>query len=301
MNFRVAVFAPALVFAARTAFAEPAMDPNLAPRGGQLEAQAHFGVATTPFDVTTLREAKGQAFVFRAAGRYALSEPLSLELQAPLVLGSVAQPAGSYVDAAALGNPQLGARYRFIEPRSGESALVLSGAIEVGAPLASHGENLMPNRVLAIADGIEGRGHPEWFTPGVFPITASTALRWASAPWSLEAELRLPLFVRVSEADLPSATTNTKGLGFASVVGVEARYRLSHRLSLASAAHLFFDVIPALEHVRAVSRVQDFERLSLHIHFGSVAALVVDLQTALGGELGGRAVAGGLRARGDLR
>jgi hypothetical protein len=301
MKFSVAVFAPMLVFAARTAFAEPAVEPNLAPGGGQIEAQAHFGVATTPFDVATLPEAKGQAFVFRAAGRYALSEPLSLEIHAPLVLGSVAQPAGSYVDAAALANPQLGARYRFMERRSDESTLALSGAVEIGAPLASHDENMMPNRVLAIADGIEGRGHPEWFTPGVLPITASTAIRWASAPWSVEAELRLPLLVRVSEADLPSATTNTKSLGFASIVGVEARYRLSQRLSLATAAHLFFDIVPAVEHVRAVSRVQDFERLSLHIHFGTIAALVVDLQTAIGGELGGSMVGGGLRAVVNLR
>jgi len=53
--------------------------------------------------------------------------------------------------------------------------------------------------------------------------------------------------------------------------------------------------------VRDVSRVQDFERLSLHIHFGSLVALAVDLQTALGGELGGSTVAGGLRAGLNLR
>ena len=301
MTVRITVFVLVLLCAARTAFAEAALDPGLAPGGGQIEAQAHFGVATTPFDVTSLREAKGQAFVLLAAGRYALSEPLSFELRAPLVLGSVAQPAGSYVDAAALGNPQLGARYRFMERRSGEAALALVGTVEVGVPLASHAADLMPNRVLAIADGVEGRAHPEWFTPGVLPITASSSLRWASSPWSLEAELRLPLLVRVSEADLPSETTNTKSLGLAAVVGAEARYRLSRRLSLATAAHLFFDVAPAVAHAPGVSRIQDFERLSLHIHFGSRAALVVDLQTAIAGELGGSTVAGGLRAVVNVR
>ena len=301
MKFATTRSATILVFAVRTAFAEPAIDPQLAPRGGQIELQTHFGVSTAPFDVTSLPEAKGQAFVFLAAGRYALSQPLSLELHVPLVLGSVAQPAGSYVDAAALGNPELGARYRFVERRAGASTLALSGAVAVGVPLAGHGENLMPNRVLAIADGIEGRGHPEWFTPGVVPLTPAIAFRWASAPWSLETELRLPLLVRVSEADLPSSSTNTQSLGVATVVGLEARYRLSQRLSLASAAHLFFDLVPAVEHVRDVSRVQDFERLSLHIHFGSLAALVVDLQTAIGGELGGSTVAGGLRAALNLR
>lgn len=189
---------------------------------------------------------------------------------------------------------EMGVRYRFIQGRSREATLGLSGAVEVGAPLASHAEDLMPNRVLAIADGVEGRA-PEWFTPGVTPITASGALRWASATWSLETELRLPLLVRVAEANMPSMTTNTKTLALAAVAGGEARYRLSQRLSLAAGAHLFFDIAPSVAHVRDVSRVQDFERLSLHIHFGSRAALVIDLQAAIAGELGGSTVAGGLR------
>ena len=301
MKLALPCSAAILVLAGRTAFGEPAIDPNLAPRGGQIEVQAQFGVSTTPFDVSSLPEAKGQAFVFLAGGRYSLSQPLSLELHVPLVLGSVAQPAGSYVDAAALGNPELGACYRFVDRHAGASTLALSGALEVGVPLASHSENLMPNRVLAIADGIEGRGHPEWFTPGVVPITPSTALRWESAPWSLETELRLPLLMRVSEADLPSSSATTQSFGVATVLGLEARYRLSRRLSVASEVRFFFDLVPAVEHVRDISRVQDFERLSLHIHFGSLVALAVDLQTALGGELGGSTVAGGLRAGLNLR
>ena len=295
MNGTIAFLAPALLLAATSAFAEPMIDPEVAPGGGQLEAQAHFGVATTPFDVTSLPEAKGQAFVLVAAGRYAVSKPLSFDLYAPLVLGSVAQPAGSYVDVAAVANPQLAARYRFFERHGGRAALVVDGAVQVGAPLASHAENLMPNRALAIADGIEGRARPEWFTPGVAPLTASGALRWAAAGWLLEADVRLPLLVRVSEADLPSSTTDTKTLGFAAVAGVGARYRLSRRFSLAAAAHLFFDIAPVSAHVRDVSRLQDFERLSLHVHLGSRAALVVDAQTAIAGDLGGSTVAGGMR------
>ena len=301
MNGKIAALAPAWMFATGTAFAQPAIDPELAPGGGQIEAQAHFGVATSPFDVTSLPEAKGQAFVLVAAGRYALSKPVCLELRAPLVLGSVAQPAGSYVDAAALGNPQLGARYRFVDRHSEAAVLALTGAIELGAPLASHAENLMPNRVLAIADGIEGRGHPEWFTPGALPITASGTARWAWARFGLETELRLPLLVRVSQASLPSAFSNTSSIGLAAVAGVEARYRLSQRFSLAAGTQLFFDIVPSVSHVRDVSRVQDFERLSLHVHFGSRAALVLDLQTAIAGELGGSTVAGGLRAAVNFR
>lgn len=296
MKRSIAVLTLLLLIATRFANAEPALVPELMGRGGQLEAQAHFGVATTPFDVTALHQAKGQAFALLACARYAPSEPLWLELRAPLVLGSVAQPAGSYVDATALGNPQLGARYRLMERRPQGSLLALFGSLEVGLPLASHDQNLLPNRLLAIADGIEGRGHPEWFTPGVVPITVSTALRWAPAPWSFQAELRLPLLVRVSDADLPSTGASTNPIGLASVTQLEARWRLSQRLSLASAAQLFFDLVPTAAHVTSISPVQDFERLSLYVHFGSSAALVVDVQSALGGELGGSTLAGGLRA-----
>jgi hypothetical protein len=159
----------------------------------------------------------------------------------------------------------------------------------------------MPNRLLAVADGIEGRGNPEWFTPGVVPVTPSGALSWEAGRLRLSAELRLPLFVRVSDADMPSAMADTRPLGFATVLRGEARYRLSRRLALATDAHLFFDVVPAVAHVRDVSRVQDFERLSLHVHFGSAAALIVDLQTAVAGELGGTMLAGGLRGTVNLR
>jgi hypothetical protein len=295
MNFRAAVLALFLIAAPRSALAEPSPSPGRSTLGHEIQAKAQLGVATSPFDVRALPEAKGQAVLFQVSGRYAFSDALSFELHAPLAIGSVAQPAGSYVDTTAFGNPELGARYRLWQTQPGGPLLALSAGLAVGLPLASHDDDLMPNRLLAVADGLEGRGRPEWFTPGVLPLTASTALRWTPASWVLEAELRLPLLLRISEASLPSSTTNSNALGFASVLELGARYRLSRRFSLASSAHLFFDLVPAVEHVRRVSRVQDFEQLSLYIHFASIAALVIDLQTAIGGELGGSMVAGGLR------
>ena len=282
--------------AAPSALAAPAPEPTPAPGRTELAALAHFGVATAPFEVSSLREAKGQAFVFGAAASYGIAEPLALELSVPWVLGSVAQPAGSYVDAAALGNPELGVRYR-VTLRRGASSLLAAGlALGVGLPLASHAEDLMPNRVLAIANGIEGRGRPQWFTAGALPITPSGNLRWLSPPWSLEASLQVPLLVRVSRADVPASMADRKPLGFALVASTEARYRFSRRLSLALAEQLFLDAAPFAGYPGDVSPAQDFERVSLHIHLGSASALVVDLQTAIAGELGGRMVAGGLRA-----
>lgn len=297
MKLAATALAAMTALAARSVFAKPAIDPELPVRKLELEALAHFGVSTNTFEVATLREAKGQAFVFLAAGRYAVSAPLSLELVTPLVLGSVAQPAGSYVDASALGNPQLGARLRLLQRASPTSELTLNAAAELGVPLASHDDDLMPNRLLAIADGIEGRGHPEYFTPGVVPFTPSTSLAFRTGSWTLGAELRLPSLTRVSRADLPRPASNPKRLGLAAVVGIEARYRASRRFSLAAAAHLALDLIPVAERVANSSRLQDFERLSLHVHFGPSAALLFDLQTAAAGDLGGNTLAGGLRFR----
>ncbi len=279
------------------AVAEPAKTPELRRADNWIEAQAHFGVARSPFDVSSLPVAEGQAFVFLMARCYSFSNLFALELDVPLVLGSVAQPAGAYVDAAAVGNPELGARYRFLARRSGDDVLALFGSLGVGAPLASHDAGLMPNRLLAIADGIEGRGDPQWFTPGVVPFTPSTWLHWDSVPWTLDAELRTPMSLRVSDADLPAAAANPRTFGVAGIIAVELRYRLSQRLSLGSKGQMFFDVLSPVEHVREVSPVQVFERLSLLIHLGSSATLLVDLQTALAGELGGSTFGGGLRAR----
>jgi len=296
MKQRPLLLIVAMLFAQRRADAQPALEPELAPGSAELQAFAHFGVTTAPFDVTTLKRAKGHAFVFLASGRYVLSPLLSLELRAPFVLGSVSQPAGSYVDAGAFGNPQLGLRATLLRRALPESALLLSTMLEVGAPLASHDADWMPNRVLAIADGIEGRGHPEWFTPGVVPLTPSATARYWTVSWDLHAELRLPVLLRVSNADLPSAWAEPRSLGLASIVGVGARYHLSRRFTAGAAAHLFFDVLPAVEHLPGMSRVQDFERLSLELQLGARATLALDLQTAIAGALGGHTFGGGLRA-----
>jgi hypothetical protein len=257
----------------------------------------HFGVATTPFEVSTLRQAKGQGFVFQAAARYAVTQPLSVELGVPWVLGSVAQPAGSYVDAAAVGNPQLGARYLYDWRGSAASVVSLSAELTVGLPLASHAPDLMPNRVLAIANGVLGRGRPDWLTPGALPITPGLSAHWTDSTWTLEGALNLPVLLRTSEADLPAATTNTHAIGLAAIALAEAGYRFTRRCSLVFAEQLFIDVAPLAAYPGQPAQLQDFERLSLQLHLGQSSLLLIDLQTAIAGELGGSTVAGGLRTQ----
>src|SRR5262245_54548950 len=78
-----------------------------AARGDTVEGQVHFGVATAPFDEAALSEATGQAFVFLVEETHPLPIDAAVGVRLPVVLASVAQPAGSYVDRATVGNPQL--------------------------------------------------------------------------------------------------------------------------------------------------------------------------------------------------
>jgi hypothetical protein len=289
-------------FSSSTARAEPLPAPT--PPSLRSELLAHFGVTTAPFEVPALPEAKGHAFVFLGRATYVPSPQWEWELQVPWVMGSVAQPAGSYVDASSLGNPQLGVRWRLAQQTlgiSGASVRRFWAGVDLGAPLARGADDLMTNRLLAIADGIEGRAHLELLTPGVFPITPSATSQLVHRRWELAAEVRLPVLLRVSDAHLTNHGSTTRTLGLASTFALEARYRLSQRLSLASAAHLTVDLTPVARRPPGASHVQDLERLSLHVHFGSQAALAIDLQAPLGGDLGGNTVAAGLRFALDLQ
>jgi len=264
-------------------------------------AEAHFGLATVPFDVMALPEAKGQALVLVLGGAWSVAPSLALEVRSPLVAASVAQPAGSYVDAAAFGNPQLGAAMMLSRRPVGTGDLTILGGAAVGLPLGGHDEQLLANRALAIANGIDGLAHPDLFTPGVGALTPRADVRWASSTWSAALEARLPLLVRVSDAGLAGPQAETHAFGLAAVLAGDVRHQLTRRLALAVAPQLAIDARPIAAHPRDVSRLQDLERASLYIAIGRRTHLAVDVQGAIGGELGGSMVALGLRCGIDLR
>jgi hypothetical protein len=278
------------------ATARAAAEPLEADSANAIQANVHFGLATAPFDVMPLPEAKGQAVTFLASGRYLLRPEVAIEIRVPIVLASLAQPAGSYVDRAAIGNPQLGASYRWRLRRLADEELAASAGVDLGVPIATHDGALLSNRALAIANGVDGLARPELYTPGTLPITCFAEVRWVWRPWQLGVAARVPLLVRTSDADLPSSMARTRAVGVGGVLAVEGWRRMSRRLALASTAQLFVDGVPSAEHVRAVSRVQDLERVSLHIAIGARATLVVDVQTAFGGALGGSMLGVGLRS-----
>jgi len=278
-----------VVLATRIALAEPMTTDAIA-------AQVQFGVTDAPFDVTPLPAAKGQAFVFTLAGSYAPAPRLTLGAHAPVVLASVAQPAGSYVDSTTLGNPQLRAAMRWFDESSGDARLAIASGVELGIPLAGHSPNLVENRALAIANGIAGLAAPELFTPGVVPITAFAEAGWSSGRWRIDATLRIPLLLRFSDADLPAETSTPRTVGIASVVGAEARRQLTKRLAVAAGAQVALELAPSVEHVRNISRWQDLERVGLGIRLARSASLLIEAQGALGGPVGGSTLALGVRA-----
>jgi hypothetical protein len=270
--------------------------PEPAPETTMLAARAQFGLATVPFAVGALPEAKGQALSFLVDGARNLTGSLWLGLRLPLVAASVEQPAGSYVDATAWGNPSLRLTARGDARRLGPLALLVDVGGEVGAPLARHARSLLPNRALAIAGGIEGQAEPGLFTPGVLPVTAFTQVTLLSPRWSVSASLQLPLLVRVSDADLPPADSRTRSLGFTPVLAVQGAAVVVRSFGVALLATVALDLRPPVAEVRDVPLAQFLVRASPFFHLGRRTLLLVDLQAPVGGALGGTSAALGLRA-----
>jgi hypothetical protein len=265
-----------------------AIDASAETGDASVDATARLGVTKAPFEAPGLPEAKGHGLVLLVEGSYAVAPGFVAGLRIPAVLVSVAQPAGSYADRAALGNPQLRVTRQAFHRRS----ISVVAGLELGAPLAGHDHDLMPNRALAIADGIEGHAAPELFAPGMLPIVGLGELAFASAPWTVDVSIRLPLLVRVSDASMPSATTNA--VGFAAILSARAQRRLTGRLAAAISSQVAADVAPAHESTRDRGRVQDLERLGLTIRLGRRSELAITFQAAIGGDLGGSTFGGGV-------
>jgi hypothetical protein len=259
-----------------------------------VQLQSHLGVATVPFPVPALSSAKGQAVVVLTDVKYVWSETFHVDVRLPVVLGSVAQPAGSYRDAAAVGNPELAVSQTWWQTGLGGSTATFLGGIAVGMPLASHDPELISNRLLAIGDGLEGRGHPEWFTPGVSSLTPSFRALAKQAHWTLELSLALPLLWRVSSASLNAGWT--RDMGVAANLELELVLQLSDAVSIAGRAQLFAEAAAPVRYTRSVSPMQDFEQLHIDFDLAPSATLFAVLQTAAAGSLGGAMLGGGLGA-----
>ncbi|HEX2672483.1 MAG TPA: hypothetical protein VHM25_16490 [Polyangiaceae bacterium] len=258
--------------------------------------RAHLAVASTPFDVQALPEANGQVLSFVTDAWYELRDETWLGLRLPLVAASVRQPAGSYLDEAAWGNPELRLARRFtLILRTGvRLQLTLGGG--VGIPLAEHDRSLMPNRALAIANAGEGLAEPELFTPGELPLTPFARLDYTSRGFRALALLKVPLLLRVSDADLPSTQSQPRAFGLSSLLALEGSYDFTRHLGMALASQWVVEVLPASEHVRSVPALQWLVRASPYYAMGERGSVLVDVQAPIGGALGGTTFALGVRA-----
>jgi hypothetical protein len=258
--------------------------------------RATFGIAGAPFEVRTLPEAKGQAFSFVSDAWYQLRAEWWLGLRLPFVAASVRQPAGSYLDESAWGNPELRVAQRLTLVQQLDLTLWLTMGGGVGLPLAEHEPSLMPNRALAIANATQGFAERELFTPGMLPVAPFAELECGSGAFRALAMLKVPALFRVSDADLPATESNPHRFALTPVLTFEARYVFTRHFGVALASQATLEAIPPSEPVRRVSLLQVMLRGSSFFELGQRGALFVDLQAPIAGALGGSTLALGVRA-----
>jgi hypothetical protein len=288
-TWRVGV-ALALVLSSATAWAEPdemapvAIDDVRGTWGVALSMRA--GVATTPLASNSFAEAKGHAVVTVLSAYAAVTPPVWIGLQVPLVAASVAQPAGSYLDEAAWGAPRIFAAIQWDRPLRETMSLRTTMRFSAGAPFAEHGPAgwLLENRALSIANAVEGWLGPELYTPGAVPLEATLRLDLATMPWIVSGGVKLPLTLRVSDADL--SPERTRKVGFSPTIeAIVAHWRKRFGLSLGT--YLVTQVLRIDDAPRPGSRLQLVVRPEVAWRLGENMLLAADVIVPLGGALGG--------------
>ena len=275
-----------------TSVPTPPDSPHDDARGrGGVALSMRAGVARAPFDAASFPFTNGQAMTLVLAGWLAIRPETWLVFRAPLVIASVAQPAGSYADEAAWASPMLGIETHAIAWHTEGLALRAIVGGSVAAPLAEHASSLMPNRALAVGSAIDGPRTPELFVPGVVPFTGHAGLDLSSARWSVRARARIPVLVRVSHADQSAAHAAST----LPVVGAGAGVWILRTV----AATLDVDV--ALPHIAPPFKLAPGSAVaqlvvtpSLVIRLGERGGLVLSAVLPVAGEEGASTAAGGV-------
>jgi hypothetical protein len=263
VSTRGAVALVALSRLAGVAHAEGTDAPHTSPDPGAAEVgeQLRFGITSG-----------GQALTSVTSGTLWFANAVSLTLRVPLVAASVEQPAGSYLDTMATGNPELRAVMRVLRQPVGATTLQLDAGLALGAPFASHDpSSLLPDRALAIANAIEGNGAPALLTSGVVPVTplAGLALAWRRV--NAKAAVELP--VLVSRNDLSARA----------VIHLDATVAVSQRWSASASAQAVLSRSSTL-----------LLRLGPALQLSRFGHLVLQLQAPVAGRLAGSTLGIGL-------
>lgn len=216
-----------------------------------VSVELRIGAAAAPFYTDALPETSSEFTQARSlilAGSYLVARELRVGGRLPAAPSTVRQPAGSYADQKAFGNPEANADWLPPPIELGADTLVhlvLRGA--VGLPLAGHGsaDSLLENRVVALSSALDGWRNPELYEPGVIPVTVSGRARIDPQPWGAELAAKLPVLVRIDDASLPDESdTNPIGL----VPHLEARGLVAPRswLTAELGAHLAVQAVPSV-------------------------------------------------------
>jgi hypothetical protein len=167
-----------------------------APRPRALEVSSRFGIASAPLEHETLHHAHGHGATLVLGGQLTLAR-VTLGAELPLVVASVAQPAGAFVDRSAVANPELFASWSSVRPRE---ALVLTSTLRMSLtlPLAAWDPSdvLLTNRALAIGDALEGWSRQDRYAPRRLGAAASVETAAVAGWWALGARARVPVLVR---------------------------------------------------------------------------------------------------------
>jgi hypothetical protein len=289
-----AVVASALVCAGHAA-AEPPLGHGSEAQVFQLDASARFTVAHAPFftEAFPVLDAHGVSFTLDA--RYRLSPGWSLGARLPLTALSVRQPAGSYLDEAAWGNPTLSVTRSIEAALLGRRGLAAWLAAEVGVPLAEYGpaDALLENRALEAANAAEAYLSPESYLPATLPFVVRSGGRFADAPWSAEAELAVPLLVRLGDADLPAAARAHR-LGFWPSVQLTGAFQATRWLRASLGANAAVAAARVFEPWHEVSRWQASLRAGLTFRPSQRLELGLTFLAPVAGALGGEVYSGGM-------
>ena len=248
------------------------------------------GVATAPFYSDNLPEATGHGAVFVARGSWHASNDFGFGVAVPAVSINVRQPAGSYVNEAALGNPLLWAERRWkFEPFEGWLRF------GVGVPLAEFGPDrlLYENRALAIADAIGGWHDRELFAAGLVPAPLTLGGALDHGMLEIDAVLKLVPMLRIHDASLESDKAHA--FAFFALAGMRAMVRPLGWFGAGVHAHLAIDAAPQASSPRERT-LQPVLRPELEFRVGEHFELRADVAIPIAGALGGESVGVGIHA-----
>lgn len=282
---------PLLIATALAALPAPA---RAEPAAVHASVELRIGAAKAPFYTDALPETTSEFTQARSmilAASIRLAPALFVGGRLPAAPSTVRQPAGSYADEKAFGNPELNADW-WGPPRAlGEHLVHLVVRAAIGLPLAEHGSpmSLVQNRVVALSNALDGWRNPELYQPGVLPVTLSGRAFVDPRPWGAELAGKLPILVRVGDASLPDEA-DTHPVGLEPHLEARALFAPVDWFTAELGGHLAVLLVPAVapaERSDRAGRLQPGIEPGLRFWPGSGVSLSTRFSAAVGGPLAG--------------